>query len=307
MNNGKVQWAGNMPAVATPFTKDGEIDRPKFIQLIEMLVAEGASGVVVSGSNGESWALKAAERISLFKTAKDVLGKSATVIGGTGTIVTDDVIEMTRAAHELGIDGVMIMTPYYCGATRRDIVGHYKAISDAVPMPILVYNTPRGTGFDIPGDMAAELADIEWVCGLKQGNPEFLPLQNVIAHAGDKIRILSGHSGKRGLPAVMVGAVGFVSSNDTNIMGREGISLWSLSASGRYDEARKVQSRTLALDMAIGSIAAGPVVMKTAMNLLGRPGGYPRRPLLPATGEQEDKIRQALDTLGLFSQSRHAA
>lgn len=307
MNNGKVQWAGNMPAVATPFTKDGEIDRPKFIELIQMLVAEGASGVVVSGSNGESWALKADERISLFKTAKDVLGKSAAVIGGTGTIITDDVIAMTRGAHELGIDGVMIMTPYYCGATRRDIVAHYKAISDAVPMPILVYNTPRGTGFDIPGDMVAELADIEWVCGLKQGNPEFLPLQNAIIHGGDRLRIMSGHSGKRGYAAAMIGAVGFVSSNDTNVMGREGISLWSLSAAGKHAEALKVQERTLALDLSIGPVGAGPVVMKCAMNLLGRPGGYPRRPLLPASAEQEETIRKALDKLGLFSQARHAA
>jgi 4-hydroxy-tetrahydrodipicolinate synthase len=109
------------------------------------------------------------------------------------------------------------------------------------------------------------------------------------------------------MAAVLAGAVGFVSSLDPHVLGREGISLFELTAAGDYEKARKVQMRTLALDRGVGGVTSGPAVMKAAMNLLGRPGGYPRRPLLEASNAEKDKIRAVLDRLGLFSQARHAA
>lgn len=307
MNNGKVEWRGNFPAVVTPFTRDGAIDEAKFVANIELLLSEGAHGVVVSGSNGESWALKGPERLRLFSLARQAAGKRATVIGGTGSIPTGDVVELTKAARDTGVDGVMIMPPYYCGASRREVVAHYRAISDAARMPILIYNSPKATGFDVTADVCAELADIEWVVGIKQSTLDFVVFEETVAACGDKIRVFTGHSAKRGMAAVLVGAVGFVSSLDPHVLGREGISLFELSASGQIEKARKVQMRTLALDRGIGGVTSGPAVMKAAMNLLGRPGGYPRRPLLEASDAEKDKIRQVLDRLGLFSQARNAA
>ena len=307
MNNGKVQWRGNFPAVVTPFTRDGAIDEAKFVANIEMLVSEGAHGVVVCGSNGESWALKGPERLRLFTLAKQAVGGRATVIGGTGSIPTGDVIELTKAARDTGIDGVMIMPPYYCGATRREVIAHYRAISDEARMPILIYNSPKATGFDVTAEVCAELAEIEWVVGIKQSTLDFTVFEQTVAACGDTIRVFTGHSAKRGMAAVLAGAVGFVSSLDPHVLGREGISLFELTASGDYEAARKVQMRTLALDRGIGGITSGPAVMKAAMNLLGRPGGYPRRPLLEASDAEKEKIRKGLDSLGLFSQVRNAA
>jgi len=307
MNNGKVEWSGNFPAVVTPFTRDGTIDEAKFVANLDLLVSEGARGVVVSGSNGESWALKGPERLRLFSLAKQAIGDRATVIGGTGNIATGDVIELTRAARETSVDGVMIMPPYYCGASRREVVAHYRAISDEARMPILVYNSPKSTGFDVTADVCAELARIEWVVGIKQSTLDFTVFEQTVAACGDTIRVFTGHSAKRGMAAVLAGAVGFVSSLDPHVLGREGISLFELTASGDYERARKVQMRTLALDRGLGGITSGPAVMKAAMNLLGRPGGYPRRPLLEASDSEKDAIRVVLDRLGLFSQVRHAA
>ncbi|MBI1777845.1 MAG: dihydrodipicolinate synthase family protein [Proteobacteria bacterium] len=307
MNNGKVEWRGNFPAVVTPFTRDGQIDEAKFIENIELLVSEGAHGVVVSGSNGESWALKGPERLRLFTIAKQALGRRATVIGGTGSIITGDVMELTKAAHDTGVDGVMIMPPYYCGATRRDVVQHYRAVSDHAKMPILIYNSPKSAGFDVTWDICTELAEIEWVCGIKQSTLDFTSFQQTVNACGDRIRVFTGHSAKRGMAAVLAGAVGFVSSLDPHVLGREGISLFELSAQGNYEAAKRVQARTLAIDTRIGGIASGPTVMKAAMNLQGRPGGYPRRPLLEATDEQKEQIRKVLDDLGLFRQVRSAA
>jgi 4-hydroxy-tetrahydrodipicolinate synthase len=307
MNNGKVAWGGNFPAVVTPFTRNGDIDEGKFVENLHLLVSEGAHGVVVSGSNGESWALTGSERLHLFRLAKHALGRDVTVIGGTGSIKTGDVVELTKAAKDTGINGVMIMPPYYCGASRREVVAHFRTISDEAKMPILIYNSPKSTGVDIVADYAAELADVEWVCGIKQSTLDFTVLEQTVAACGDKIRVFTGHSAKRGLASVLAGAVGFVSSLDPHVLGREGISLFELSVKGEYEKARKVQMRTLALDRGIGSITSGPAVMKAAMNMLKRPGGYPRRPLLEASDVEKEAIRRVLDTMGLFSQIRDAA
>ncbi len=307
MNNGKIGWEGSYAAVVSPFTRDGEIDEAKFVQNIELLLSEGLQGVVVSGSNGESWALKPDERLRLFKAAKDAVGNRVPVIGGTGGIPTGDVAKLTAAARDTGVDGVMIMPPYYCGASRREVVAHYKTISDEAKMPILVYNSPKSTGVDITADFAAELAEVEWVVGIKQSTLDFTVFEQTVAACGDKIRVFTGHSGKRGLAAVLAGAVGFVSSLDSHVLGAEGIALYKLSKSGDYEKARKVQMRALALDMTLSGIGSGPSVMKAAMNMLGRPGGYPRRPLLEASDAEKEKIRQALDDLGLFAQARNAA
>ncbi len=307
MNDGKVTWKGNFPAVVTPFTADGSIDEKKFADNIELLLSEGANGVVVSGSNGESWALKGSERLSLFRLAREVAGPGPTVIGGTGSIPTGDVAELTQAARDTGIDGAMIMPPYYCGASRREVVAHFHAISDAAKFPILVYNSPKSTGVDIVADFAAELADVEWVVAIKQSTLDFTVFEQTVVACQGRIEVFTGHSGKRGLASILSGASGFVSSLDSHVFGREGISLYEHSASGDYEAARKIQMRTLALDRGVAGLGSGPSVMKAAMNMLGRPGGVPRLPLLEASPAEKESIRKVLDSLDLFSQAHHAA
>jgi 4-hydroxy-tetrahydrodipicolinate synthase len=298
MNDGKVAWAGNFPAVVSPFTRDGEIDEQKFIRNIEILVSEGADGVVVSGSNGESWALKPDERLRLFRLAREVAGPDRTVIGGTGSILTPDVIDLTKAARDTGINGVMIMPPYYAGISRRELVAHFKAVSDEARMPIIVYNT-KSTGFNVTAEIAAELADIEYVVAIKQSCPDFVQFEQTVAAVGDRMQVFTGHSATRGLAAMMVGAVGFVSSFDPHVLGREGISLYRLARDGAYEDARRVQMRTLELTTRLGAIGTGPATMKAAMNILGRPGGYPRRPVLELTDHEKSRVRTVLDELGL--------
>ncbi len=306
MNNGKVNWAGNFPAVVSPFDRNGEINEEKFTSNIEILISEGVDGVVVSGSNGESWALKPDERLRLFRLARDVAGLDLTVIGGTGGILTSDVAALTEAARDTGVDGVMIMPPYYAGISRREVVAHFQMISDAAKMPILIYNT-KATGFNVTAEIAEELADIEYVVAIKQSCPDFVQFEQTIAAVGERIRVFTGHSATRGLASMMVGAAGFVSSLDPHVMGREGISLYRLARDGDYEAARRVQMRTLELATKLGAIGTGPATMKAAMNMLGRPGGFPRRPVLELTADEKDQVRAVLDGLGLTPQAEAAA
>ena len=307
MNDGKVDWTGNFPAVITPFANGGEIDEARFLENIELLVSEGADGVIVSGSNGESWALEPGERLRLFGIAADLMKGRVPVIAGTGGIITGRVAELTVAAKEAGADGAMIMPPYYAMVNRKEVVAHYRAVSDASRLPIMLYNTPAATGVDLTADLCAELADIDYVVAVKQSVPDFVAFADTVDAVGDRIRVFTGSSGKRGLAAVAVGCVGFVSSEEPHLMGEEGIALWRISASGQIHEARRLQARILKLKNALGPIGTAPAAMKTAMNILGRPGGHVRRPLLDLDDAETERVRAALGDLGLLLGAKAAA
>jgi 4-hydroxy-tetrahydrodipicolinate synthase len=306
MNDGKVNWKGNFPAVVTPFKKDGFIDEKKFVENIELLMSEGIHGVVVSGCNGEAWALEPEERVRLFKLAVEAAKSRITVIAGTGGIITGHVVELSKAAKEAGADGVMVLPPPYAMISAREAINHYRIISDQAKIPILIYNVPRRTGINLTPDVMQQLAKINFVVAIKEACDDFVQLETTIAAVGDRLRVFTGKSAARGMAAVMAGAVGFVSSQDPHVMGREGISLYELSAKGDIENARRVQMRTLKLNKTLSPIGTDPANMKAAMNILGRPGGYVRLPMLDLTGEEMERVESVLDDLKLLK-SRAAA
>lgn len=193
----------------------------------------------------------------------------------------------------------MVLPPYYCMAGRREIVEHYRTISNAIEHPILVYNVPRRTGFNLTPDVLEELAEIEWVVAVKESSNDFIQTELTVRRLGGCIRVFTGHSAERGVPAVLMGADGYVSSTESQVMGREAIAMYDLAARGDIATAQAVQMRALTLDELLKPIGTFPCNLKTAMNLLRRPGGDPRRPLLPLTATQVESVRVALDKLKL--------
>ena len=297
MNNGKVDWHGSYVAVITPFLESGEIDEAAFRANIELLLAQGADGVVVSGCTGESWALNPDERLRLFRAAVDTVAGRVPVIGGTGGVPTQDVIDLSLAAKNAGVAGVMVLPPYYCMAGAREVTEHYRAISSEVRHPILLYNIPRRTGFNMTPEFLDKLVDIEWVAAIKESSNDFIQTEATIEAVGDRIEVFTGHSAERAVPALLMGAKGFVSSMESQILGREAIEMYDLVRAGRLDEARRAQHRTLALDQRMRKAGTFPANLKEAMNLLGRRGGVPRRPLLPLTPAETEQVRDVLSGL----------
>ncbi|HET7746356.1 MAG TPA: 4-hydroxy-tetrahydrodipicolinate synthase [Vicinamibacteria bacterium] len=297
MNDGKVDWQGSYVAVVTPFTASGEIDEAAFRANIEFVLAEGANGIVVSGCTGESWALTGEERVGLFSIALSTVARRVPVIAGTGGISTQGVIELSQRAKDLGADGVMILPPYYCMAGRREVIAHYQAISDAVRHPILLYNIPRRVGFNLTPEVLHELVEVDWVVAIKESSGDFIQVEATIRDVGDRISVFAGHSAERGVPAVLMGAKGFVSSMESQIMGREAIEMYALVRRGDLKRAAEVQLRTLDLDESMRTIGTFPANLKAGMNLLGRRGGFPRQPLLPFTSAQVEQVRGLLDRL----------
>ncbi len=299
MNNGKIDWQGSFVAVVTPFEETGAIDAAAFRQNIEFLLAGGADGIVVSGCTGESWALSAEERLRLFRLAVETVGDRGPVIAGTGSVPTQGVIDLSLAAKDAGVAGVMVLPPYYCMPGPREVTEHYRAISDHVRHPILLYNIPRRTGFNMTPEFLDELVNIEWIAAIKESSNDFIQTEATIGVVGDRITVFTGHSAERAVPALLMGAKGFVSSMESQIMGAEAISMFDLVRAGRLDEASTVQHRTLTLDLQMRRCGTFPANLKAAMNLLGREAGVPRRPLLPLTSGEIDQVKGVLAGLSI--------
>jgi 4-hydroxy-tetrahydrodipicolinate synthase len=292
-----VDWQGSYVAVVTPFAPDASIDEPAFRRNIEFLLAEGADGIVVSGCTGESWALTPDERVRLFQSAVETVGGAVPVIAGTGGVSTDGVVELSRRAREVGTAGIMVLPPYYCMAGRREVTAHYQAVSERVQHPILLYNIPRRTGFNLTPEILEEIVEIEWVVAIKESSNDFIQTEATIHSVGDRINVFTGHSAERGVPAVLMGAKGYVSSMESQVLGAEAIQMYDRVKEGKLEEARRTQLRTLALDSAMRRVGTFPANLKTAMQLLGRPAGGPRLPLLPLTPGEVEQVRQVLATL----------
>jgi 4-hydroxy-tetrahydrodipicolinate synthase len=297
MNDGKVDWQGSYAAVITPFTKTGALDRAGFAANIRFLLDGGVHGIVVSGCTGESWALSPDERIELFELALETVGGRVPVIGGTGGVSTEAVIALSKRAKEVGTAGVMVLPPYYAMPGRREVAAHYAAISAAVEHPILLYNIPRRTGINLTPDVLQELVEIEWIVAIKESSNDFIQLESTIATVGHRINVFAGHSAERGVPGVLMGAKGFVSSMESQVMGREAIEMYDLLQRGDLARARATQLKTLALDEAMRKIGTFPANLKAAMTLLGRPAGDPRAPLLPLAPADIERVRGVLDSL----------
>jgi 4-hydroxy-tetrahydrodipicolinate synthase len=225
------------------------------------------------------------------------------VVGGTAGISTRQTAELSKAAVEAGAQGALVMPPYYAVIGPREIRAHFKAISDHAQVPIFLYNMPKRTNINMPPEFIAELCDLEWIVALKQSSNDFNELQMTIAACGDKIEVFAGHSAERGLSAILLGCPGYVSSMESQVMGAEAIGMAALAKAGKLEEGKRVQRRTLALDKAMRKVGTFPANMKCAMNLLGRPGGYCREPLLDLDDSQTAQVAQILDSLGLARRS----
>lgn len=300
MDRNSVKWRGNICAIVTPFTKDGDLDEAAFCQNIELLISEGINGVIVAGCTGEFWALKDDERVRAFELGVATAKKRIPVLGGTSDIVTSRSVALTKRAKAVGCDGVMVTPPPYVLVSPREVIAHFRAISN-VGLPIMMYNIPKRQGINVTPRLIAEMTDIECLVAVKQSSDSFHDVVETVRLAGDKLLIFAGHSVIRGFPSVAMGCDGFISSVEPQVMGREAIDLYRLAAANKVDEVRKLQYRCVALDEAIhGGVGTFPASLKAAMNLRGRPGGYAREPLLPLTDDEQAKLKKVLGGLGLL-------
>jgi 4-hydroxy-tetrahydrodipicolinate synthase len=282
-----------LTASVTPFDSDGAVNLTKFRELAAFLVDHGSDGLVVTGTNGESPTLTDDERFELYATAVDAVGDRATVIAGTGTYDTRHSVHLTERAHELGVDGFLIVTPYYNKPPPRGIVEHVKAIAAVTDKPIVYYNIPARVVNNVPVETLAELAEIPNVVAVKQANDDLEQARRIVEetdlhlYAGDDNLIL---------PFLELGGLGGVCVH-THIVGPQVKEQVTRFKQGDAEAARRIDAE-LAPAYEILGVTVGPIGIKTALNLLGHDVGGLRLPLVEATEEERETIRACLERLG---------
>jgi len=284
-----------LTAIVTPFREDGSVDFHRFATLAHHLVENGSDGLVVAGTTGESPTLSEDERLELFRVAVGAVGADATVIAGTGTYSTAESMHLTEKAHHLGVDGFLVVTPYYNKPPQRGIVEHFKAVASMSDKPLIVYNIPGRVVINIEPETIATLAEIENVVAVKQANDDHHQARFI----AEETR-LDLYAGDDNLvhPFLELGGAGGVCVH-THIVGPRVKEMIRLYKAGDHVEARRIDEE-LAAAYDLLRVVVNPIAIKAALNLLGHEVGGLRLPLAAATEAETAQVRACLERLGLL-------
>ncbi len=283
-----------LTAMVTPFAQDGSVDYERFRALARHLVENGSDGVVVSATTGESPTLSDAEKLALWEAAVDEVGERSTVIASTGTYDTHHSVELTKAAHGVGVDGFLVVTPYYNKPPPRGLVEHFKAISAASDKPIVVYNIPQRVVVNIEPETMVELAEIPTVAAVKQATEDLEQARRIVSETDLALYAGSDHLV---YPFLELGGVGGVLVY-THLVGPRVKEMIRLYKDGDAEGARAIDEELKPVVDALG-VTINPIPVKAALNLLGHEVGGLRLPLVQATEEELAAIRSGLERAGL--------
>jgi 4-hydroxy-tetrahydrodipicolinate synthase len=285
-----------LTAIVTPFAADGSVDLVAFRRLAAHLVANGSDGLVVTGTTGESPTLSDDERFALYEAAVDEVGDRATVVAGTGTYDTRHSVHLTERAHAIGVDGFLVVTPYYSKPPQRGIVAHFEAVAAATDRPVIAYNIPGRVVVNIEPATIARLAEIDNLRAVKQAAQpaeEEAQARNVVAcgldlYAGDDDLIL---------PFLRLGGVGGICVH-THVVGPRVREQVDAFVAGDVARAEALDAE-LRPSIELLRVTTNPIAIKRALALLGLCSDHVRLPLVPADEGETAAIRACLVRLGL--------
>jgi 4-hydroxy-tetrahydrodipicolinate synthase len=276
---------GILTAMVTPFDRDGALNEDAAARLMQHLLENGSDGLVLAGSTGEGATLTDDEKARLWEIGVAESG-DATIIAGTGTYDTHHTVDLTRRASAIGVDAMLVVTPYYVRPNRRGIKAHFEAVAAATDKPIVAYNIPSRTATDMPNDLLAELAEIENVVAVKQARYDDLaPIDGMDLLAGNddilaKVMDLGGAGG------ILVAA---------HLVGRE-----MRRIVDEPDRRQDIEDGLRDLYKAL-TVTTNPIPIKAALNLAGHEVGGLRLPLVEADEAETAVIREALERHNLLA------
>jgi len=285
-----------LTALVTPFREDGSVDVDRFRAHARRVVDEGSDGVVVAATTGESPTLTDEEKLALFEAAVEEMAGKATVVAATGTYATAHSVHLTEKAHDLGVDGFLVVTPYYNKPPQRGIVEHFRAIAAATDRPIMVYNIPGRVVVNIEPATMVELAQIPNVLAVKQALDELDQAQRIVEEAG-----LDLYAGDDFLlfPFLELGGVGGVCVR-SNLAAPQMKEMITRYREGDVEGARRINEDLQPL-WDLDGVAVNPIPVKTALSLLGQDMGAFRLPLVEATPTEASRVRDCLERAGLLT------
>jgi 4-hydroxy-tetrahydrodipicolinate synthase len=285
-----------LTAIVTPFNADGSVNIEKFRELATYLVDNGSDGIVVAGTTGESPTLSDDEKLELFAAAVDAVGSRATVIAGTGTYDTRHSAHLTELAAPLGVDGFLVVTPYYNKPPQRAIVRHFEEIAARTDKPIVAYNIPTRVVINIEPQTIARLAEIDNVTAVKQAHGDIDEARFIAQETS--LDLYSGDDPVT-LAFLEVGGVGVVSVT-AHVWGTQIKELIRRFREGDIDGAKQIHEE-LQPSYDLLKVQTNPIAIKAALNLLGHEAGGHRLPMVEASEPELDAIRACLERSGVLT------
>ena len=280
-----------LTAMVTPFTSDGRVDYTQAKKLAKALVNSGSEGLIVSGTTGECPALNTDEKLKLFTEIKSAIGDSGTVIAGTGSYNTASSVELTVQAEKAGVDGCLLVVPYYCKPTQEGLYEHFSTIAAATKLPCILYNVPSRTVTNLGAETTIRLSRIDNIVGTKEASANLGQIADIIQGTGDDFIVYSGNDSDT-LPILSLGGYGVISvvSHLTGLQIKQMIDDY---LNGRTDEAASIHRKLLPLVNAL-FVIGNPMPIKYALNYLGFTVGKPRLPLTEPDGKSRALIEETL-------------
>ena len=301
----RVDWMrGCATALVTPFTSDGAIDEDALTRLIEYQLAGGVRLLVPCGTTGESATMTEAEDQRVIKRTIELAKGRAHVIAGTGSNSTAATIQNSQIARDLGTDALLVVAPFYNKPTQHGLYAHFRAVAEAVDLPIVIYNVPGRTSCNIAAETTLRLArDCENIVAVKEASGNLSQIMEILRERPEGFRVLSGDDAIT-FPMIALGGDGLISvaSNEApELMAR----MVNLALEGKWDEARELHYRLLPL-MEVNFIESSPGPVKAGLAMMNLIGENYRLPLVPIQEKSRAQLRTVLVELGLLKEASHA-
>lgn len=284
--------------MVTPFDRRLRVDFEAAAAIADRLVKSGSDGVVVGGSTGESSTLSDEEKLSLFREVRRALPPGKKVIAGVGTYNTEHTIHLATSAEAVGVDGLLVVTPYYNKPPDEGLYAHFRAVAEATTLPILLYDIPGRTGKEVPLSVILKLAELENIVGVKDSCRNLEKTAQIVARAPDRFALYSGDDALT-LPMLSVGGCGVVSVA-SHLVGKRIAAMISAFTAGRIKRAQAIHWELLDL-FEVLFISTNPIPIKEALALAGWKVGGVRPPLSPLSREKRRRLRDVLKRYKLLS------
>ncbi len=287
-----------LTAMVTPFTSEGTVDYEQAAELARHLVDNGSDGLVVLGTTGEVPTLTEEEKLKLLETVTETVGEEASIVAGTGCYCTQESIYLTQKAEEIGVDGVMLVTPYYNKPPQAGLYNHFKTVAETTQLPVIVYNVPSRTGRNVEPETIARLAEVDNIVGVKEASGDAAQAAKINALTDEEFYIYSGDDSLT-LPLLAVGGTGVVSVA-SHLKGTAIKEMITAFKAGNIEEAA-AKNKELNKLFAAMFLTTNPIPVKKSLNLIGHEVGGLRPPLVELAPELTDELKQVLAEYDLVS------
>lgn len=286
-------FTGCGTAIATPFDESG-VNFKELQKFIESQISEGADALIVCGTTGEASTMSFKEKCDTIQCAVYTANGRIPIIAGSGGNNTQEVIKMSKAAEELGVDALLIVTPYYNKTTQAGLIAHYKAVANEVSLPIILYNVPSRTGVNITPETCLELSKIDNIVAIKEASGNLSQVADIAHLCGDNLDIYSGNDDQI-LPILSLGGKGVISVL-SNIYPKLTHNMVFNFLDGNFEKAKSLQLDSLPLIHSLFS-EVNPIPVKAGLNMIGFDFGTPRLPLVEMTESNKDILKVEIDKL----------